>query len=63
MRLMSDRPNWYARSFRAVKLERGWGVEVSDPGAIPWTITGFEAETEAVAWIQKEQQKIAASLT
>lgn len=46
-----------------MKLERGWGVEVSDPGAIPWTITGFEAETEAVAWIQKEQQKIATSLS
>jgi hypothetical protein len=55
---MNEKPNWHARAFRAVKLARGWGVEISDPGAIPWTISGFEAEADALEWITKERRKL-----
>jgi hypothetical protein len=42
--------------YRAVELKKGYGVQITQPGHAPRTISGFATEAEAEAWADKERK-------
>ena len=45
------------RDYRIVQQEGVWSVEITDPGAPPWVMSGFGSQTEAYAWIMHDRRK------
>jgi hypothetical protein len=41
--------------FRVIQQDLGYGVEVTEPGASPYTVSGFKTEEEAEVWVADRQ--------
>jgi len=41
--------------FRIVQQDLNYAIEVTEPGASPYTVTGFKTEEEAEAWVADRQ--------
>jgi len=51
-------------TYRIVPLDgETFGVEVTIPGTSPTTVSSFDNETEAAAWIARNQNRVQSEIT